>query len=98
MYTYILFPLLFFPVYLYKRKMHKRITLSYDRVCTGEYIFTYKYEMNKGLSLFKDININEYEHYVIDDPVNKEMKIFVTKNSLKQDVKDYFIKNNILLQ
>ncbi len=76
MFTYILYPLLFFPVYVYKKFTKNKVLVTYKQKCDDEFVFTYNYGNNDDLySELIGLNIINYE--LIDDIENKKIDIIV---------------------
>jgi hypothetical protein len=76
MFAYIFYPLLFFPVYIYKKFTKNKVLVTYKQKCDDEFVFTYNYGNNDDLySELIGLNIINYE--LIDDIENKKIDIIV---------------------
>ena len=80
MFTYILYPLLFFPVYIYKKFTKNKILVTYKQKCDDEFVFTYNYGNNNDLyEKLTDLNINNYDHFIVNDDIEKKKFEIVVK-------------------
>tara|TARA_Y100000389_G_C17288424_1_gene426707 strand:- start:210 stop:665 length:456 start_codon:yes stop_codon:yes gene_type:complete len=80
MFTYILYPLLFIPVYIYKKFTKNKVLVTYKQKCDDEFVFTYNYGNNNDLyEKLTDLNINNYDHFIVNDDIEKRMFEIVVK-------------------
>lgn len=80
MFTYILYPLLFIPVYIYKKFTKNKVLVTYKQKCNDEFVFTYNYGNNNDLyEKLTDLNINNYDHFIVNDDIEKKKFEIVVK-------------------
>ena len=80
MFTYILYPLLFIPVYIYKKFTKNKVLVTYEQKCDDEFVFTYNYGHNNELyEKLTDLNVNDYDHLIINDDIEKRRFEIVVK-------------------
>ena len=80
MFTYILYPLLFIPVYIYKKFTKHKVLVTYKQKCNDEFVFTYNYGNNNDLyEKLTDLNINNYDHFIVNDDIEKKKFEIVVK-------------------
>lgn len=80
MFTYILYPLLFIPVYIYKKFTKNTVLVTYKQKCNDEFVFTYNYGNNNDLyEKLTDLNINNYDHFIVNDDIEKKKFEIVVK-------------------
>lgn len=80
MFTYILYPLLFIPVYIYKKFTKNKVLVTYKQKCDDEFVFTYNYGNNNDLyEKLTDLNINNYDHFIVNDDIEKKKFEIVVK-------------------
>ena len=80
MFTYILYPLLFIPVYIYKKFTKNKVLVTYKQKCDDEFVFTYNYGNNNDLyEKLTDLNINNYDHFIVNDDIDKKKFEIVVK-------------------
>lgn len=85
MFTYILYPLLFIPVYIYKKFTKNKILVTYKQKCDDEFVFTYNYGNNNDLyEKLTDLNINNYDHFIVNDDIEKKKFEIVVKFKKKE--------------
>lgn len=86
MFAYIFYPLIFFPVYVYKKITKNKVLMTYKQNNENEFVFTYNYGNNDDLySELIGLNIINYE--LIDDIENKKIDIIVKFQEDKYDSK-----------
>ena len=81
MFTYILYPLLFIPVYIYKKFTKNTVLVTYKQKCNDEFVFTYNYGniRNDLYEKLTDLNINNYDHFIVNDDIEKKKFEIVVK-------------------
>jgi hypothetical protein len=80
MFTYILYPLIFIPVYIYKKFTKNKVLVTYKQKCDDEFVFTYNYGNNNDLyEKLTDLNINNYHHFIVNDDIEKKKFEIVVK-------------------
>ena len=80
MFAYIFYPLLFFPVYIYKKFTKNKVLVTYKQKCDDEFVFTYNYGNNNDLyEKLTDLNINNYDHFIVNDDIEKKKIEIVVK-------------------
>lgn len=88
MFTYIFYPLLLIPVYIYKKLTKNKVLMTYKQRNDDEFVFTYNYRNNDDLySELMGLNIINYE--LIDDIENKKLDIVVKFNVNNENYKSH---------